>query len=252
MFDNGYIFANDNKRVFINNSLGCNGQCSYCYLPILGYTNESIKDSISAKKIIDLLEHNNLDINNNTLISIGCFSECWDENNKSETIDIIKYFLKKGNQIQLSTKRKILKKELIEILPLIKYRGQLIVFISSSTISKHNIFEKNTTPIMERFKTFKISESTNIPVVLYIKPVLQNITINDIDLYKKYIEKYEIKDVVVGSIFLDKKSGETVHFSNKNELFYNKYQDEEVIISELSKITTLYRRSSEVMNKYKN
>ena len=142
MFDNGYIFANDNKRVFINSSLGCKAQCSYCYLPILGY-NKSIKKTISAKKIIELLEQNNLDINNNTLISIGCFSECWDENNKKETIDIIKYFLKKGNQIQLSTKCKILKKELAEILPLIKYPGQLIIFVSSATISKHNIYEKN-------------------------------------------------------------------------------------------------------------
>ena len=61
MFDNGYIFANDNKRVFINSSLGCKGQCSYCYLPILGY-NKSIKKTISAKKIIELLEQNNLDI----------------------------------------------------------------------------------------------------------------------------------------------------------------------------------------------
>jgi DNA repair photolyase len=216
---------------------------------MLGYNNKSIKKSISAKKIIELLEQNNLDINNNTLISIGCFSECWDENNKKETIDIIKYFLKKGNQIQLSTKCKVLKKELAEILPLIKYPGQLIIFVSSATISKHNIYEKNTTSISERFKTFEISKSTNIPVVLYIKPVLQNITINDIDLYKKYIEKYDIKD---GSIFSNKKSEETVHFSNKNELFYSKCQDEELIISKLSKITNIYRRSSEVMEKYKN
>ena len=104
MFANAYIFANDNKRVFINSSLGCKGQCSYCYLPMLGYNNKSIKKSISAKKIIELLEQNNLNINNNTLISLGCFSECWDENNKNETIDIIKYFLKNGTQIQLSTK----------------------------------------------------------------------------------------------------------------------------------------------------
>lgn len=252
MLDNGYIFANDNKRVFINSSLGCKGQCSYCYLPMLGYNNKAIKKSISAKKIIELLEQKNLDINNDTLISIGCFSECWDENNKNETIDIIKYFLKKGNQIQLSTKCKVLKKELTEILPLIKYPGQLIIFVSSATISKHNIYEKNTSSIIERFKTFKISENANIPVVLYIKPVLQNITINDIDLYKKYIEKYDIKDVVVGSIFSNKKSEETVHFSNKNELFYSKCQDEKLIISKLSKITNIYRRSSEVMEKYKN
>ncbi len=252
MFDNGYIFTNDNKRVFINTSLGCTGQCSYCYLPTIGYNNKSIKDSISAKEIIEMLEQNDLEINNDTLISIGCFSECWDDTNKSETIDIIKYFLIRGNQIQLSTKRKILKKELTEILPFIKYRGQFIIFVSSATISKYNVYEKNTTPIIERFKTFNLSKNTKIPVVLYIKPVLQNITINDIDLYKKYIEKYEIKDVVVGSIFLNEKSDETVHFSNKNELFYNKCLDEDLIHSKLSNVTNTYIRSSEVTEKYKN
>ena len=69
-------------------------------------------------------------------------------------------------------------------------------------------------------------------------------------LYKKYIEKYNIKDVVVGSIFTNYISEETVHFSNKNELFYTKNSDEDMIISELSKITNVYKRSSEVMYKY--
>ena len=69
-------------------------------------------------------------------------------------------------------------------------------------------------------------------------------------LYKKYIEKYNIKDVVIGSIFTNYISEETVHFSNKNELFYTKNSDEDMIISELSKITNVYKRSSEVMYKY--
>lgn len=83
-----------------------------------------------------------------------------------------------------------------------------------------------------------------------MKPVLKGITINDLELYKKYIEKYNIKDVVVGSIFTNYISKETVHFSNKNELFYTKNSDEDMIISELSKITNVYKRSSEVMYKY--
>ena len=70
------------------------------------------------------------------------------------------------------------------------------------------------------------------------------------DDINEYIEKYNIKDVVVGSIFTNYISKETVHFSNKNELFYTKNSDEDMIISELSKITNVYKRSSEVMYKY--
>ena len=39
-------------------------------------------------------------INENTLITLGCFSECWDDYNKLETLKLIKYFLEKGNQVQ--------------------------------------------------------------------------------------------------------------------------------------------------------
>lgn len=251
MIDNGYLFAKDNKRIFINTSLGCAGQCAYCYLPKMGYSNSSDNyRTISAQTIIEFIEKNKLDINQKTLITLGCYSECWDEYNKNETISLIKYFLKNGNQIQLSTKKQIMKEELTEILPLINYFGQLVIFVSSATISKHDTIEKNTTPISNRFQNFSLFNSLDIPVVLYMKPVLKGITINDLELYKKYIEKYNIKDVVVGSIFTNYISEETVHFSNKNELFYTKNSDEDMIIFELSKITNVYKRSSEVMYKY--
>ena len=61
MIDNGYLFARDNKRIFINTSLGCAGQCAYCYLPKMGYSNSSYNyKTISAQRIIDFIEQNNL------------------------------------------------------------------------------------------------------------------------------------------------------------------------------------------------
>ena len=88
-----------------------------------------------------------------------------------------------------------MKEELTEILPLINYFGQLVIFVSSATISKHDTIEKNTTPISNRFQNFSLFNSLDIPVVLYMKPVLKGITINDLELYKKYIEKYNIKAI---------------------------------------------------------
>lgn len=252
MIDNGYLFAKDNKRLFINTSLGCSGECLYCYLPKLGYGNKDNNyKTISANNIIEMIEKNNFNLTKDTLITLGCFSECWDNHNKKETLKIIEYFLKKGNQIQLSTKKKISSEELAILVPYIKYYGQLIVFVSSTTISKHSIIEQNTEPIEKRFETFEISKTLYIPVVLYMKPILENITVKDLDLYKSYIEHYNIKDVVVGSIFTSNITNETVHFSNKNELFYNSIKDEDIIISELSKICSVYRRSTEVTNCYK-
>lgn len=49
MIDNGYLFAKDNKRIFINTSLGCAGQCAYCYLPKW--------DIVMVQIIIGLFQH---------------------------------------------------------------------------------------------------------------------------------------------------------------------------------------------------
>ena len=68
MIDNGYLFAKDNKRIFINTSLGCAGQCAYCYLPKMGYSNGSDNyRTISAQTIIEFIEKN---INNSIILKI--------------------------------------------------------------------------------------------------------------------------------------------------------------------------------------
>ena len=201
--------------------------------------------------VIKDIEESKININEKTLITLGCYSECWDEKNKPQTIELIRHFLKKGNQIQLSTKKLITVEEIEQIQNLIKYIGQLVIFVSSASISQWKQIERNTDIPSKRFETFKISEELNIPTVLYIKPILQGITIQDIELYKQIIKKYCIKNVVVGSIFKEKESEETVHFSNKNKLFYNPVSDELEIKRKLMEICNVYSRSSEVMIKYR-
>lgn len=252
MVDTGYLYSKDKSRIFINICLGCRADCSYCYLPKINYSNKDItRDNVAeAKDLIDQIEQEDL-VNKKTLISLGCFSECWDDNNKSETTKLIEYFLKKGNQIQLATKKEIQPQELQEISKLIQYLGQLTIFVSSSTLSKWSEIEKDTDRPDKRFKTFQVSKELAIPTVLYMKPVLQGITIQDIELYKKLIDGYEIKDVVVGSMFGQEHTEEKVFFSDKNELFYNQTDDESTIIEILQGKCDVFTRSSQVMNKYR-
>lgn len=252
MIDTGYLYSKDNRRIFVNTCLGCTGKCSYCYLGKMGYDNSSIVGKVKkAEELIEKIEQ--AGISRDTLITLGCFSECWDDNNKTETIKLIKYFLQKGNQIQLSTKKKICIEEVKEFHNLIQYVGQLVIFISSATISKWETIESGTDSPSNRFKTFEISRVLNIPTVLYMKPVLKGITIKDIELYVKVIQKYNVENVVVGSIFSDKESEETVHFSDKEKLFYNPISDECEIKERLKEIEDLkvYSRSSEVIQYYK-
>lgn len=254
MIDTGYLFSKDKSRIFVNTCLGCTGQCSYCYLKKIGYDNKSrVAPVRTAEDLIQELEEK-LKFSKETLITLGCFSECWDENNKQETIKLIKYFLKKGNQVQLSTKKYITVEEVEQFRDFINYLGQLIILVSSATISEWKKFEQGTDPPQKRFKTFEISKNLPIPTVLYMKPVLSGVTIKDIDLYKQVIKEYKIHDVVVGSIFGEKETSETVHFSNKRELFYNPISEENDIKQSLRQIKNLriFSRSTEITDFYKN
>lgn len=253
MIDTGYLFSKDDSRIFVNTCLGCTGQCSYCYLSRMGYDNKSTVAPVKkAEDLIQELEEK-LKFSKETLITLGCFSECWDENNKQETIKLIKYFLKRGNQVQLSTKKHITIEEAEQFRALINYLGQLIILVSSATISKWREFEKGTDSPQKRFKTFEISKSLPIPTVLYMKPVLSGVTIKDIDLYKQVIKEYNLHDVVVGSIFGEKETSETVHFSNKRELFYNPISEEGKIKQSLRQVNNLrvFSRSTEITHFYK-
>ncbi len=253
MIDTGYLYSKDNKRIFVNTCLGCTGKCSYCYLGKMGYDNSSIVGEVrKAEELIEEIEE--VRISKDALITLGCFSECWDDNNKPETIKLIRYFLQNGNQIQLATKKEISVEEAKEFESLIQYLGQLVVFVSSATISKWDTIEKGTDSPSKRFNTFEISKKLNIPTALYVKPVLKGITKQDIELYKEVIQKYDVRDVVVGSIFGEKEAEETVHFSNERTLFYNPISEEFEIKRRLMELGNLrvFSRSSEVMQYYKD
>lgn len=253
MINTGYLFSTEKERLFINTSLGCTANCAYCYLPTLKYSKgKKLDNYVTAEKILkDLENYKELELGRNgTLISFGCYSECWDERNKKETIKLIKYFLEKGNKIQLSTKKYIDYKELTDISKLIKFYGQLTIFISSATISYSDVLENNTTPPEERFKSFLITKELNIPTILYIKPVLYNITIKDIDLYKEVIKKYNIKDVVVGSIIKTNGKGEVAPFVNDNSMHAEPIEQEKEIITSLKEVCNVYTKSLQVVGKY--
>ena len=252
LLDTGYLYAKNPNRIFINTCLGCTGWCSYCYLPQIGYNNNSHSVPIrTASEILQDIQSNGYPISSKTLVTLGCFSECWDDNNKPQTIELIRHFLSQGNQVQLSTKKQIHLSDILPFQDLIQYQGQLVIFVSSATISKHQTIEHNTDSPDSRFKTFDISRHLDIPTVLYMKPILQGITVQDIDLYRKVIQDYHIKDVVVGSIFKEHLTDETVPFSNKKQLFYNPVSDEIRIKNGLRDLCDIFSRSTQVMNKYR-
>lgn len=238
-----FLFGNF-KRIFLNTYLGCKSNCSYCYLSDLKL---KIDSKIKVNKLIELLDNDNSFIKgkNGTIISIGCYSECWDKVNKKDTIDLINKLLDYKNPIQIATKQQITLSDFEEIeINKIKYRHHLSIYISSVSITHHATYEKGTPNPSLRFNSFKIKEKYNIPMFLYLKPIIEKITIQDISLYLDLIKKYNI-EVIVGKLF--ETSGTTLAPISNGILKYTnkKNKDNENIFNILQKHTKVYETSME-------
>ncbi len=244
--EQGYI-TGDSKRIFLNTSLGCQASCKYCYLPELGYeTGVTCQRTISYKYLIEELLQKNLVIRGvmGSIISLGCFSECWDSVNLEETKGIVKYFLETGNPVQIATKRFVDYKELAKIKEMIQWYGQLTFFISCSTVKHWRAYEAGTDPPFKRFKSFKNTNKANIPAYLYIKPVIQDVTIQDKTTFADIMYKYDI-ETVIGRMFTSKNVSNYIAPIGEGHLFYSKETDEEAIKSALSYAGKTYKRSIE-------
>lgn len=202
---NKFIHGNS-VRLFLNTELGCASSCSYCYLPSEGFpvnASPSETTQTTAKEILEYLSSDPRVITgeDGTIFSIGCFSECWDARNKSETISLIVGLLSFGNPIQLATKRKINFSDLELITNSPCWKNQLKIYISSATISSWHSHEKGTTRPDIRFKSFEACKQADIESFLYIKPVLPGLTIKDAAAYAALMDKYGIAAVVGDQFF---------------------------------------------------
>lgn len=202
------------SRVFINPTLGCDSSCSYCYLGTQGL---EIGKKTAKPQSVEFLVEALLAFpefrkgKTGTIISIGCYSECWSASNASVTKEFIKKVLGFSNPIQFATKRRVRVSQLGDVFPLVQWSGQLSLFVSCSTISQWRVYEKGTSRPEDRFCEIAALISNGLRVCIYIKPVLDGVTVKDLNLFSSVIEASGCS-VVVGEIFNYTSSASEVAF----------------------------------------
>lgn len=237
---NNFVYG-DVKRIFVNTDMGCSASCKYCYLPLLGI--EHGKRSISAEQAIKLVE----DLENyrhgkkGSVISVGCYSECMNEQNIAETITLVKHFMKRGNFVQLATKKKIEKFFFDEVIQCNHVKERLWIYISMPVITNSNRIEIGTDSPIQRIKNFELCKEYQINCALYIKPYLTGITIQDIAQYCELVRYYNIP-AVVGRMLNTEHAGKEA-LVGENRLFEQKMSDIDIFRNELAKNTKVYSHS---------
>jgi len=230
------------RRLFLSTKIGCSGGCTYCYLPYLrnGNVIHDIDRYLSSKKVFEKGK-------DGTLLSIGCYTDPFLEENVNDTLNLIKYLTKFENYIQIATKFILSVDVINQIINLRKYPSHISIYYSCPTLSQDYLFEKNCPSANDRIKNLIDAYNAGIPTILYIKPFIENVTKNDFELYKALLMKYCIP-VVVGSHFTNNKTGMVAPVGCGFLNVLPSSEDYHLFIKNISKLTYVFENSTEVIN----
>ena len=232
------------ERIFVNTAIGCNACCKYCYMPKLGHKKKekTISGEMAVQQVLNMTCFS--PGKNGTVLSLGCYSECLDLQNIKETETVVQGLLPLGNRIQLATKQ-IVTEHFLEIIKRYQmYDEQMHIYISMPTISLIEQLESGTALANQRITNIENCIRHNIPVVLYIKPFLENITESDLEKYIKIVRKYRIPAVVGGYLYTEP-NGKLADVGNGRLYEGNLEFGRIKFINELRKHTQVYEHSTE-------
>lgn len=248
------IVSGNRERVFINTAIGCEAQCHYCYLPNIGI--EKIDNNIDKLDIIEEIEKREkmgefIKGPSGTIVSFGCFTECWNKKTKDLTMQVLLYFFNKGNYIQIATKEYIEEKDIIFLCENLMYKNQLTINISLPVFYEAKQIEPNAEIVEKRIENFRYNEKYGIDIILYIKPVIENITIGNKDVYIKLIKQHKLK-VVVGKYLHGKKiKNSEQQMVGDSEMWQIDSEQHSKLKNDLQKITNVYENSTQVIEDYR-
>lgn len=239
---NEFVYGSKD-RIFLNTNIGCRAKCAYCYLPDLGIGHE--KKRISAEEVIDMVDKSGLFVAGElgSIISLGCYSECMDEINIEDTIKLILFFSKSDNYIQVATKKEMDISFFVQLLNNHVDLKKIYIYISMPCITDAHRLEPGTSGIDERISNIELCKKHNVPVVLYVKPFLEDVTYKDVNRYIELVKRYDIP-LVVGER-LDTEVNENKRLVGEKRLFgcESKLMDE--FVAEMKKYTKVYTHSTD-------
>lgn len=244
-----FLVSGTRDRIFLNTSLGCDCRCKYCYLADVGITG--VKRFCYEQVYEELIKFPFFEQGScGSVLSIGCYSECFSPENRQETLSLIKKIVLLGNHIQLATKKKIEIDDLMELDKCAQYKNQIGVYVSVPTLSQSSKIETGTDDAHERLTMLEYQHLFhNIYFVMYIKPVLPDITCNDIPEYRRIVQAHHVK-CVVGGLLHPQSDKQYSTIQVGQSWFTETDEDQTYVMDSLRPYTSVYRHSVDIIKEY--
>lgn len=248
------LVSGHQDRMFINTGIGCNGGCQYCYLPKIGIGGgiRNIDKSVIIKEV-ERREKNGEFIRGaqGTIVSFGCFTECWDKSVRKLTMEMLLYFLAKGNYIQIATKEYIEQKDIELLCSRLRFRNQLTINVSMPVYYGAKQIEPNTENVDKRIENFKYNKQYRMDVVLYIKPVLEDITIKSLEVYRQLIQRYDLSVIVGKYLHVNREKVGSLQLVGNQEMWQEESGQQRELVDILRRTTSVYENSIQIIEEYR-
>ena len=195
----------DAGRFFVSPILGCTGGCAYCYLPMKNYTIPQ-KNNISICEIKSVAESIEEFVfgRNGTIISVGAWGDIFPVHSEELTaysVELILKLLEWENPIQIMSKYSPSEEVISKIAAAVRYEGQLLYSTTITTLKRWKEIEPNTASPEERLNTCRLFKTNRIPTNVEIKPFINGVTDNEIEIIAKRLMEYDIDYCVVGVLY---------------------------------------------------
>lgn len=227
------VWKEQRNRVFLSSSLKCDAGCSFCYINSLikiekhqpltrGEITLLCSSIYSNKRFIPG--------SNGTDILLGAFNDPFASDNITATLDIMRFFSMFNNYIHIASRYNFPDKYLNEI----KKYSNVIINYSISSLD-NNIELKN---FDARFSSAKKLIGDNVKVALFLRPVLYQKTLKDLNNIIKKAKEAKIEVITVGGLYIDKYIKEklsNIGLSFKNEKYIDKHfvLDDKAVLKKL-------------------
>jgi DNA repair photolyase len=190
-------------RVFIDvASAGCGSGCTYCYISHPnGAQVVASRDDVHAA-VENLLEDTRFHPGAlGTIISLSPSSEPFKSSESTDrTSQVLRKVIPLGNPVQIATKERVAARVWAAIADAQVQTGQVVVFISVSTLRKTAALEPQAALPAIRFLNFEAGRTAGIRTCLYVKPFLAQ-TSRELDAFVHVVEEHRPDAVCVGILY---------------------------------------------------